>query len=142
MIFIFILMLYRLSSTQYIRVRVGEHSFYVDEGSENNAVIQNLIIHPQYIHSQNKNDIALIKLTKPVNMNDKHVNTACMPVSSDMSTFYQTSECFATGWGQTQGKFVYIYSMLLPFSIIIYYRFFTVYLKIRAHILCYCKILL
>ena len=100
------LLLRRLSSTQYIRVRVGEHSFYVDEGSENNAVIQNLIIHPQYIHSQNKNDIALIKLTKPVNMNDKHVNTACMPVSSDMSTFYQTSECFATGWGQTQGKFV------------------------------------
>lgn len=94
----------RLSSTSQLRVRVGEHSFFVDEGSESNAVIANIIVHPSYIESQNKNDIALIKLTKPVDITSKYTRTACLPVMSDMTAFYQTSECYTTGWGKTHGR--------------------------------------
>lgn len=83
---------------------MGEHSFYVDEGTENDAIISRIIVHPQYVHSLNKNDIALIKLNKPVDITGDYTRTACLPDPSDLSEFYKTSECFTTGWGKTQSK--------------------------------------
>lgn len=91
-------------TNQYqIRVRVGEHSFYVDEGTEDSVIVSNIIVHPSYVHSANKNDIAMIKLSKPVDMTSKYLSTACLPDISDMDEFYRTSECYTTGWGKTQG---------------------------------------
>lgn len=86
-----------------IRVRVGEHSFYVEEGTEGDAQVEDIFNHPYYIHSENKNDIALIKLKSPVNVNSQYIGTACMPEDADMPGFYQTTECFSTGWGNTRG---------------------------------------
>lgn len=91
-------------TNQYqIRVRVGEHSFYVDEGTEDSVIVSNIIVHPSYVHSANKNDIAMIKLSKPVDLTSKYLSTACLPDISDMDEFYKTSECYTTGWGKTQG---------------------------------------
>ena len=93
-----------MTSSYSIRVRVGEHSFYVDEGTENDAIVSQIFIHPQYVSSQNKNDIAMIKLSKPLDINGHYTRTACLPDTSDLPDFYKTSECYTTGWGKTQGN--------------------------------------
>ncbi|XP_067944938.1 chymotrypsinogen B-like [Watersipora subatra] len=90
-----------LTSSYNIRMRVGEHSQYVDEGTEYNAVVSKIMVHPQYSYSQNYNDIALVKLSKPLDITQKYIRAACLPSMDEISDFYNNDECYTTGWGKT-----------------------------------------
>lgn len=95
--------LFSVTNTYSIRIRVGEHSFYIDEGTETDGKVADIIRHPRYVNTQNEYDIALIKLSAPVDIKNQYIGTACLPQQTDMSYFYQTNECFSTGWGSTRG---------------------------------------
>ncbi|KAJ7385607.1 Chymotrypsin-like elastase member 2A [Desmophyllum pertusum] len=82
------------------RVRVGDwHRFYPD-GTEQVRNASKLIKHSQHNHpSPANNDIALIKLERPVMLNS-HVNTICLPQRGvDVAI---NSKCYITGWGKVK----------------------------------------
>jgi len=84
-------------SPSSVFIRMGAH-FRVSGtvGTEQDVNVTQIIIHENYrspfIYS---NDIALLKLTKPVNLN-QGVGPACLP-DSNSSLFNKT--CWITGWG-------------------------------------------
>lgn len=55
-------------------------------------------IHPDYNSSSNENDIALVKLHKPAELNN-YVNTICLP-DQDSDALYESGNiCHVAGWG-------------------------------------------
>lgn len=60
--------------------------------------IRNLIVHTGYNSHTNLNDIALMKLDKPVDINTQYVRAACLPDASDS---FDQMTCTVTGWGAT-----------------------------------------
>jgi hypothetical protein len=58
--------------------------------------VSEVAIHPEFNPRSLANDIALLKLTNPVQL-DEHINVVCLP----QQNYYSNSgECFATGWGK------------------------------------------
>lgn len=55
------------------------------------------IVQYQHLGNSNKNDIALIKLKKPITFS-KDVAPVALPDKDD--TFGPSSECWITGWGE------------------------------------------
>lgn len=84
----------------------GEHNFYANEGSEVASTISKVIFHYGYRHGAFKDDIALIKLNRPLDISGKYIRTACLPTLTDLAGFYNTAECYATGWGDNKGNFI------------------------------------
>ncbi|XP_029311636.1 chymotrypsin-like protease CTRL-1 [Cottoperca gobio] len=63
-------------------------------------VIRNLskiIIHPDYNNTTFNNDIALLKLSSPVNFTD-YIKPICL--ASNSSQFHNSTLCWTTGWGR------------------------------------------
>ncbi|CRL07164.1 CLUMA_CG020152, isoform A [Clunio marinus] len=58
--------------------------------------VQDLIIHQQYYKGGLHNDIALLFLKNPVQL-EQHINTVCLP---SQDTVFDGSRCFASGWGK------------------------------------------
>ena len=77
------------------RVRLGDWHRYYYDGTEQVRKASKVIVYPQYNHPvPYNNDIALIKLERPVVLNS-HVNTICLPqrgVSAPLN-----SACYITG---------------------------------------------
>jgi len=87
-------------------VRLGDWHRYYYDGTEQVRKASEIIVHPQYNYPVlYNNDIALIKLERPVVLNS-HVNTICLPqpgVSVPLN-----SACYITGerglWSMTSLK--------------------------------------
>lgn len=77
------------------RIRLGDwHRFYVD-GTEQVRNVSKIITHPNYHRPVLvNNDVALIKLDRPVVLNS-HVNTVCLPKMGEQVSLNST--CFITG---------------------------------------------
>lgn len=62
-----------------------------------------IIIHERYNHNTYDNDIALVKLSAPVEMSF-HVGVACLPASLDCSEqrLVEGNVGVVTGWGLTE----------------------------------------
>ena len=60
--------------------------------------IKKVIYHPWY--KGYENDIALMKLDKPVTFNN-HVQSICLP-NPDLNLNLQDLNCVSTGWGKTE----------------------------------------
>ncbi|XP_053317812.1 transmembrane protease serine 11C-like [Spea bombifrons] len=58
--------------------------------------VQEIIIHENYTMLTQRNDIALLKLSVPLNFT-KYVRPVCLPETSDV--FPDNSSCYVTGWG-------------------------------------------
>ncbi|XP_075054438.1 transmembrane protease serine 11F [Mixophyes fleayi] len=58
--------------------------------------LQNIIIHENYSSDTHINDIALLKLSNPLNFT-KYIQPVCLPETSDH--FPDNSSCYVTGWG-------------------------------------------
>jgi len=78
------------------QVRVGEHNRTVVEGSEVDVTVRKIMRHPDYSRWTLNNDIAMLKLEKPVKLN-KYVQPACLPKQKAPVG----SKCYITGWGKT-----------------------------------------
>ncbi|XP_053782222.1 anionic trypsin [Desmodus rotundus] len=79
-----------------IEVRLGEHNIEVLEGDEQFIDSAKVIRHPGYDSWTVDNDIMLIKLSSPANMNGRvsaiSLPTACAPAGT---------QCLISGWGNT-----------------------------------------
>ena len=77
------------------KIVVGDHNRNTNEGTEEEVEAQRIISHPSYNRpSPINNDIALIKLSRPVKLSQR-VNPICLPsYDSDVPT---GSKCYITG---------------------------------------------
>lgn len=79
---------------------LGEHSINVDEKTEQESGVTNIIMHEGYRYGQVDNDIALLKLETPVNLTD-YVVPICLP-EKRFAVYELSSIKFSTvsGWGR------------------------------------------
>ncbi|XP_041425829.1 proproteinase E [Xenopus laevis] len=82
------------------RIVLGEHDLSLEEGAEQYILINNndLFVHPQWDEGcvQCGHDIALIKLSREAQLNDK-VQLGCIPPRGELLSHNQL--CYVTGWG-------------------------------------------
>ena len=76
-----------------VRVTLRKKHLYDDE---NLLTVSKIIPHPDFYIAQNGADIALLKLTNPVNISS-NVRPVSLPPAS--TTFLSGTLCWATGWG-------------------------------------------
>lgn len=86
-------------STTRWKVVLGSHHLLSSDPNQIQSSVAKIIVHENYDEDLTTNDIALIKLSSPVTLNN-YVNIACLPsrVVSDSAT------CYSTGFGDTMGK--------------------------------------
>ncbi|CAF1215000.1 unnamed protein product [Rotaria sp. Silwood1] len=70
-----------------------------------NRTVSEIILHPHYNSSNYVNDIALLKLTSPLNMSDDHVSRICMPLVSSLTLASDewpvvNTTVVVVGWGR------------------------------------------
>ncbi|XP_040354377.1 uncharacterized protein LOC121045539 [Ixodes scapularis] len=63
------------------------------------ARVSHAVIHPQYVDKGFANDIALLKLEKPVEFSD-YIRPICLPTDGETVRPRHTSFCVAVGWGK------------------------------------------
>jgi secreted trypsin-like serine protease len=81
---------------EYI-VYVGGHSMYEPVTSEERIVAERVFMHEQYSSATQENDIAIIRLSKPVTISDK-INVICLP-GPEANMANET--VWVAGWGTT-----------------------------------------
>ncbi|XP_042206460.1 trypsin-1-like isoform X2 [Homarus americanus] len=79
---------------ELVQVVAGEHDCSKDEGFEQVSTIKKIILHPDFNDQTYMNDIAIIKLMKPLHYTD-HVQPLRLPPSG----VKVEGECLVSGWG-------------------------------------------
>lgn len=79
--------------------RLGEHERDVDNGHEQKIRVKRILTHSEWDHTANHNDIALLQLEHPAQMNSK-ISTVCIP--GPRVPIYDGKECWVAGWGLKQ----------------------------------------
>lgn len=57
-------------------------------------LVEEIIVHPDYVSTSNYNDIALIRMNSPIKFNDQ-IRPACLYNNNNI----QSHKATATGWG-------------------------------------------
>ncbi|XP_057685867.1 chymotrypsin-like elastase family member 2A isoform X2 [Corythoichthys intestinalis] len=78
-------------------VEIGMHSLKASEESLVSRGAARIITHEDYNMMLSRNDIALIKLSTPVDFSDT-IMSSCLPQRN--STLSNGTACYITGWGQ------------------------------------------
>ena len=73
----FLFLFWHRNPSNYV-IRLGDHNRHRNEGTEQNMGASRVIKHPQYDSRRINNDIALLKLSRAANINDR-VLPACLP---------------------------------------------------------------
>lgn len=91
-----------ISRPQSLKIRIGD--FDVSRADENpqfphvEVAVQQIIIHPQFDPSKLSNDVALLRLSRPVDRrNSPHIERVCLP---DQGQTFSPQRCWVTGWGE------------------------------------------
>lgn len=85
-------------SPSRIRVVLGEHNLASQEGHEQTIAPSQIIAHEKFQQGGwMYNDVALIKLSRPAQLNE-YVNLVCLP---DKGEDDQGKNCHVSGWGYT-----------------------------------------
>lgn len=79
------------------RIVLGEHNQLVNEGTEKELSIKEIIIHEKYDSDTNDNDIALFRLPEDVQFN-RYIKPICLPKEDVDANVL----CITTGWGDTK----------------------------------------
>ncbi|KAA0703292.1 Trypsin-1 [Triplophysa tibetana] len=82
-----------------IEVRLGEHQINVVENTEQFISSDRVIRHPQYTSWNIDNDVMLIKLSKPAEL-----NAYVKPVALPKSCAPAGTMCLVSGWGNTMSS--------------------------------------
>ncbi|XP_077080767.1 transmembrane protease serine 9-like [Siphateles boraxobius] len=92
--------IYFSPSDSYWTVYLGRQSqnLSVSNPNEVSRGVQSIITHPDYDPSQSTNDIALLRLSEPVNFTS-YISPICLAAND--SVFYTGTTCWSTGWGIT-----------------------------------------
>ncbi|XP_021335883.2 uncharacterized protein si:dkey-32n7.7 isoform X2 [Danio rerio] len=85
----------------YITVYLGRNSQNASDSNANRVTLsaQSIIIHPDFDSLQFTNDIALLRLAKPVNFTSS-ISPICLAAND--SVFHNGTTCWATGWSYNQ----------------------------------------
>lgn len=97
--FVFELSLCVWTKSSRIEVRLGEHHIKVTEGTEQFIDSAQVIRHPKYNSYNIDNDIMLIKLSKPAELNSQ-----VQPVALPSSCASAGTMCKVSGWGNTMSS--------------------------------------
>ncbi|KAM9856065.1 trypsin [Aulostomus maculatus] len=81
-----------------ILIVAGDYSLTIYEGTEQEILPQLLVPHPDYISSTDNNDIMLIKLRAPVDLN-RYVSIVLLPRQG--ASILEGRLCRVSGWGYT-----------------------------------------
>uniref|UniRef100_A0A8I3RYE5 Chymotrypsin-like elastase family member 1 n=1 Tax=Canis lupus familiaris TaxID=9615 RepID=A0A8I3RYE5_CANLF len=87
--------------TMTFRVVVGEHNLSQNDGTEQSASVQKIVVHP-YWNSNDVSagyDIALLRLAQKVTLNS-YVQLGVLP--QEGAILANNSPCYITGWGLTK----------------------------------------
>ncbi|XP_055381423.1 uncharacterized protein LOC129612005 [Condylostylus longicornis] len=92
-----------------------------EDGKYCTDVIQNIpveekIIHENYNIKQFANDIALLRLAEPANLNVRNVATICLPIYSELRS-RKIEDTYVAGWGATEKHHVTSILQKAAFSI-------------------------
>ncbi|XP_074658392.1 uncharacterized protein LOC141911294 [Tubulanus polymorphus] len=79
-----------------IKAWLGGHNFHVQHGTEYEARVTEIVIHPKF-DPEGSYDIALLKLQAPVATTD-YITSICLPDNNEI--FADGTECYVSGWGQ------------------------------------------
>ncbi|KAJ7377242.1 hypothetical protein OS493_030053 [Desmophyllum pertusum] len=82
------------------------HLVWLDDSADNSPIVdvQKVIIHNGYQEIKLLNDVALIKLEKPVKQSKK-IKTTSLPRDRLQEGMEGTQNCYTTGWGTTEKGF-------------------------------------
>ncbi|XP_076281626.1 uncharacterized protein LOC143209612 isoform X2 [Lasioglossum baleicum] len=80
-------------------VRIGEHDLSVHEGSEQELRVDSIKVHPQYDADTVDNDIAMLRLSVPVQASPSR-GIACLPAPNQPLPANQL--CTIIGWGKSR----------------------------------------
>jgi len=79
-------------------VRTGEWFLKRGDGTEKDHAVSNIWVHERYNSPQQfNNDIALMKLARPVDFRGPYAGPACMPTPH--KDYRGTQNCMLSGWG-------------------------------------------
>lgn len=78
-------------------MRAGEHNFGVDDGTEQEVAVSEIFVHPEYDNYTVDNDIAVLKLERPLEMDD-YVSPVCLPSTDDQMATNRSGTIL--GWGK------------------------------------------
>ncbi|XP_073403334.1 serine protease 27-like [Dendrobates tinctorius] len=77
---------------------LGAYKLLVDESNTVDSSVSRIIVYSSYSTTTNQGDIALVKLSSPVNYTN-YILPICLPSAS--VTFPCGMDCWVTGWGDT-----------------------------------------
>ncbi|CAJ1080986.1 LOW QUALITY PROTEIN: uncharacterized protein LOC119010001 [Xyrichtys novacula] len=87
------------TSTSRWRVSLGRQNLQGQNPNEVSRGVSTIILHPNYDSVTSDNDIALLKLSSPVQFTD-YIRPVCLAAGE--STFNTGTESWVTGWGAVQ----------------------------------------
>ncbi|CAH2094392.1 unnamed protein product [Euphydryas editha] len=83
----------------------GEHPFRMCETHIQDIRVDKYIIHENFTSSPTANDIALIRLKKPIDFSFKNVEPICLPIYDKLRNMdISTKNAVVSGWGITEFK--------------------------------------
>lgn len=85
----------------HLKAAVGTDTLTDRDGQR--IAVAKIFLHPQWTSSTNENDIALLKLEKPIDFNDKSIARICFPAIDTFGREFPDikSSLVAIGWGYT-----------------------------------------
>ncbi|OQV18579.1 Solute carrier organic anion transporter family member 4C1 [Hypsibius exemplaris] len=84
-----------------MRVRLGSHEYTGDDYLAEDALVDRIVKHPNYRKQTHENDIAVLRLTRPVKLRGE-ILPVCLP-KSEADVVPVGTLCASTGWGDTEG---------------------------------------
>lgn len=96
---------------QELKVRLGEWDVHREDEfhAHIEKMVTDVVIHPEFFPGNLNNDIALLRLEGPVDLNAPHIAAACMPEGPEN---FIGQRCWVTGWGKdafgTQGAYQHV----------------------------------
>ncbi|XP_045114840.1 transmembrane protease serine 9-like [Portunus trituberculatus] len=86
---------------RWLVVGVADHDMTSTDGVTQLVRVQEIIVHPDYNINTLDSDIALLKLSQPLDLTQvEHIRPVCLP--ADDSNTYAGEDATATGWGILQ----------------------------------------
>ncbi|XP_064543788.1 serine protease grass-like [Drosophila montana] len=106
-----------LTRYELVSVRLGEHQLSTETDCKpagktirclppvEDIDVERVFKHADYLPGTNHNDIALIKLARPVEFK-QHIRPICLPINATLQQTAESNENFVvTGWGTTEYRF-------------------------------------
>ncbi|KAL7638494.1 UNVERIFIED_CONTAM: hypothetical protein RMT77_011064 [Armadillidium vulgare] len=91
---------HKIANQRSLRARLGDYNLAerneVPEFPHQEISVAEVIVHPQFNATNLFNDVALLRLSRPVKP-DRHINIVCLPEPSQL---FLGQRCFVSGWGE------------------------------------------